>query len=456
MSNYDNYATVNGNAVGSLTTPSFTVGSGSNRAAVAMVNWVQTGITISSVTGAGGTWTSAGARANNGSACGQIYKTAAPSSGSQTVTVNFSDTWGSQQVLVAVTASDVDQTTPTADYTSATGTSTTPSVTVPNVGSSDLILDICMMPGGGAETIGADQTLIHNDTTYTTVVSRQAGTAGGAMSWTNEFSTSWVTVALRLVNAAGGTNYTRTLSDSVAVVESPARGVRAYRAVYEAASLNELLARSQAHIRIASDQFVISDELRRAANAFRQVHDDIAINDDLLRFTTLFRKLLDSPTVTDALASTITLGGTLIITRTLRDDISVEELIARTVRAYRLESQVVDVSDGTWYSASVTRLAVEVLTLADATARALVRNRIVGESVEAADIAVRYALLDRLLRDQADATDSMSREIVYFQQLIGFVLMGLRNEPIVLNLDASSIELSLVLSQPISMEMSNQ
>ncbi|MHB1099294.1 MAG: autotransporter outer membrane beta-barrel domain-containing protein [Burkholderiales bacterium] len=246
---------------------------------------------------------------------------------------------------------------------------------------------------------------------------------------------------------AGGTIYTRTLSDSASITDAPIRGVKSFRQMpQDALAIAELIARGQMHGRTTADSVSISEDVRRAALLFRKENDSAAASDSTLRFVKMFRRLLDDAVVTDGLAVTITLGSTVIITRILQDGLDVQDTVMRAVRMYRLESQVVDVVDNSWYSASIVRGLIDTLSVAETAARAMLRGRVVSDSVEAVDLAVRYALLYRVLHDDADAYDSLVQTITYYETLVGFVLMSLRSEPAILSIDKA---------QPIIMEMRN-
>ena len=273
------------------------------------------------------------------------------------------------------------------------------------------------------------------------------------------FATSnpWSIIAVEIaVAAAGGTIYTRTLSDSASITDSPIRGVKAFRQMpQDALAIAELIARGQMHGRTTADSVSISEDIRRAARLFRKENDNATVNDSTLRFVKMFRRLLDDAVVTDSLAVTITLGSTIIVTRVLQDGLDVQDTVMRAVYMYRLESQAIDVFDNSWYSASIVRGLIDTLSVAETAARAMMRGRVVSDSVEAVDLAVRYALLYRLLHDDADASDSLARTITYYETLIGFVLMSLRNAPVALAMDTSLIETSFARAEPILMEMRN-
>lgn len=336
--------------------------------------------------------------------------------------------------------------------------------------------------------------------------------------------------------SSGGTVYTRTLSDGVTAGDSAVRGARAFRQMpADPVALSEVIARSQQHGRVisgdsvalldtllrgqqhgrvlgeavnvsdaaqrvallfhgladsvtvsesllrtallfrkASDDITISEETRRTVRIFRQTTDVLDVRDDTLRFAQLFRRLLDDARVTDTLTVTLTLAGVIIVTRILQDNLNVADAVQRAVRMYRLESQAVDVQDGTWYSRNIVRAVTETLTVADSVARMLLLTRTVSDRVDAADAALRFVLLNRIAREDVDAVDSLASQVTYFQQIIGFVLMSLRSDPIVLGVEASAArmsfaredfavaaleasvaELSFAEAEPILMELRN-
>jgi hypothetical protein len=289
-------------------------------------------------------------------------------------------------------------------------------------------------------------------------------------------------------------------ANATSVTEGVLRGARAFRNVNDAASVVERLLRSKLHGRGVADSVTLSDVASRAVRAYRNTYDTVSASDGVLRFAKMFRSMLDTTLLGDVLTSTvtsgaaliqrllqdgvvltedvrrqvlafrkehddiavldilavlITLGGVTIVTRVLQDNLSVAEVVQRAVRMYRLESQAVDARDGTWYSTSVVRRLTETLQTAETAARAMLRGRVVSDHADAADLAFRYALLDRLLHDDAEASDSLASQITYFQTLIGFVLMSLRNDPVVMALDESLVETSIVRDQPILLEMRN-
>src|SRR5947208_828550 len=131
--------------------------SGTNRVLVVGVSWANiTTRTVTSVTYAGQTMTSAGAAVNAGNAGAEIFYLVAPATGSNTVAVTLS---GSANSLVggAVTLTGVNQTTPLGIFASATGSSTTPSVTVTS-NTGETVIDTVSLTSSGAMTVSGGQT----------------------------------------------------------------------------------------------------------------------------------------------------------------------------------------------------------------------------------------------------------------------------------------------------------
>lgn len=118
-----------------------------------------------------------------------IYELINPPTGSQTVAVTFDQAaYGSAG---SVSTYDTDQTSPSGTVFTASGTSvSSTSVTVTDATSDDLITDIVKVwsSGGTQPTVGADQNqnFKGQDGSFNEYAasSRQAGTAGGVMSWT--------------------------------------------------------------------------------------------------------------------------------------------------------------------------------------------------------------------------------------------------------------------------------
>jgi hypothetical protein len=201
---YDNAAGTTGTSVGTLTTGSFTIGSNANRACVMMIGNGQSGITVSSTTCGTVSGTSAAARTANGSYSVHAWYAVAPSSGSQTASVTFSDTWGTALGIAAMTYDDVNQSSPVADVTGNTGTGTALSVTVPNAVAGGYVVGGFKGTGGGTDTPGGTTTERYDGTRSFIVGADEDGADGGVLEYTGEFSGTWVVVGLRLVEDTSG------------------------------------------------------------------------------------------------------------------------------------------------------------------------------------------------------------------------------------------------------------
>lgn len=226
MSDFDTSAVGTQTDTSVSTTANITVGANSNRVLVAKVTWRQT--VTPTVSGAGATWTAAGAVLVNGSRQ-QMWYGVGPTTGAQTVTVTWSDTFGQDPTVVVESYYNVDQTTPVADYTTATGTSTAPTVTVPNVVTGDIVVDSLVHGSGGTTTVGANQTQTQagDRAVISYAASYQAGADGGVMSWTEQFSDNWAISAMRLVTASGS-SVTKTPAQAVLNVNALAPLTNAY------------------------------------------------------------------------------------------------------------------------------------------------------------------------------------------------------------------------------------
>jgi hypothetical protein len=211
---FDVAAEVSGSAVTTLTTPSFTNANVADRFLTLEIEDRNNG-SITSVGAAGGTPTSSGTPAANGATRVSVYQLTAPATGSQTATFTGNGSFGdnAQIVLGVKVYNGVDQTTPLADYTTATGTDAAPTVTVPNVTANDLVSDACCHRNlDGA--VGADQTERYRELDFGGG-STQLGSAGGVMSWASSESLAWSIAAWRVVGASAGgrtTRNTRTMN----------------------------------------------------------------------------------------------------------------------------------------------------------------------------------------------------------------------------------------------------
>ena len=145
---FDATATVSGSNVTSLTTPSFTIGSDSNRAAILGLNQsTNGGVSFSgSCGGVSATLISGTDTTSSRNPRAQQWQVIAPASGTQTASMSWTNVQSGR--LGVVTASGVDQTTPANNGTSATSASgTTRSLSITST-SGDLTVDAAGGDGG--------------------------------------------------------------------------------------------------------------------------------------------------------------------------------------------------------------------------------------------------------------------------------------------------------------------
>ena len=129
----------------------------------------------------------------------------APTTGAQSVTVNFAGT-NDNASLAVVTATSVDQTTPFGTAATATGNSTTPSVNV-SAATDDLVVDNVIYVGTGTATHGTGQTERTANTNvageFGHYTSTEAGAATVTMSHTIA-SANWAIGGIAFKAAAAG------------------------------------------------------------------------------------------------------------------------------------------------------------------------------------------------------------------------------------------------------------
>lgn len=179
-----------------------TVAAGSNRALVVGIGWRQNVVpTVSGASCSG--WTALGSIVINSARTVQ-WGCTAPATGAQTITVSWNDTFGQDVAGYVISLAGVNQSTPFADYTTATGSSAAPSVTVPNTTADDYVVDSLGHGSGGTTAEGANQFVLYegDQAVISYAGSRQDGADGGVMSWTEQFADSWAIAAIRVTPAA--------------------------------------------------------------------------------------------------------------------------------------------------------------------------------------------------------------------------------------------------------------
>lgn len=189
---------------GATSTWSYTVPSGSGLITFIGAIKRHATVTINSATQAGNAMTSARAEEFSDTMGTRFFYIVNPTTGTNNIVVTHSAA-PLAAAAVVFTCSGVDTTSPIHDTNSASGLSTTPSVTVATVGSNDVVIDVMGSNVSVADpTVGANQTAFHVGNDGGEVgwgASYQAGSDGGVMSWTSN-NQRWSITALSLTPAA--------------------------------------------------------------------------------------------------------------------------------------------------------------------------------------------------------------------------------------------------------------
>ena len=189
-------------AVSSTTLTWMHTATGSNRLVIVGVSYIHASATVS-VTYGGVAMTSVGSAVQGGDDRMQMFRLVNPPTGAQTVTVTFSVAV-IQKIGGSVSMTGVNQTTPLGTFVSATGFTTTPSVTVTS-GAGELVIDtLAGDTGVGTTTVNAGQTQQWNlKPANTGAGSTKAGAASVTMGWTFSTADNWSHGAVSVKPAVG-------------------------------------------------------------------------------------------------------------------------------------------------------------------------------------------------------------------------------------------------------------
>ncbi len=194
-------------------TISYTVGTTTtvNRAVIVQTSWREEGGTITGVTFDGNAMTQIGTSALNTTPTPDVgaaqWVITGVSSGTYTVSVDWSGVFGSQSTVIAITCYGVDQTTPVRVGSATTGTASTDTSVSVNVSSAtgDMVIDLVTVSAvdAGEPTIGASQNSLvacvaNGTTNLDSCSSSEAGAATTTMSWSAATSENWALHAFSL------------------------------------------------------------------------------------------------------------------------------------------------------------------------------------------------------------------------------------------------------------------
>lgn len=174
---------------------------GSDRCIIIGVH-AEGGVSISSIAYGAQTPTLIGAHSNGET---RLYRLVAPSTGSQTVAVNFSGS-SSRCAMGILSYTGVDQTTPVGSMVEGTTTTDTVSVDATSA-TGQLVVDFAIF-AEATIAVGPDQTARIDLDDFSSVfrslgMSDQAGASTVTMSWTTGSATDGAILAVPLIAAAG-------------------------------------------------------------------------------------------------------------------------------------------------------------------------------------------------------------------------------------------------------------
>lgn len=180
--------------------------SGSDRLLRVTTSHFDNSDTIDSITYNGVALTAVpGGSTNNGQYYVTAYYLIAPDTGTHDIVVTVTGSvfdFGAG----AISYTDAHQTTPLGTAVTATGTSTTPSVTVSSA-ADELVDDGLVIIHGGTLSVGAGQTQRWNAIAGGFIKyagSTEGGAASTTMSWSNSSSQTWAIVAVPIKPTGGG------------------------------------------------------------------------------------------------------------------------------------------------------------------------------------------------------------------------------------------------------------
>lgn len=152
----------------------------------------------------------------------------------------------------------------------------------------------------------------------------------------------------------------RSLTDSITVSDSTARGVADQRALSDTITVSDSLARAAAtESRTAADTITVSDTAAGRTADSRQVADTITVTDATTSGTADPRPASDTLTVSDAITAGVDQG------RDLPDTISVSDSLDRAAVDGRTLGDLITVTDATLTQLATARALADLITVTD-------------------------------------------------------------------------------------------
>ena len=230
------------------------------------------------------------------------------------------------------------------------------------------------------------------------------------------------------VTAGGGTTYTKSQDDALALTDALIKSALRGRVQSDACAFADALIRTVVRNKLAADSLTLADNLFAATvrNRFasdnvtvtdgnlmqsfrtRYVADNVSVTDSVQRVVYYTRLLADGITLIDAYIKAITSSGT-VYTSTLSDTITINDFLLRVMKFTRATSDAASMSDGNVTQAQRNRLAADSVTVTDESLRSTLRNRLASDALTASDALIRSATLLRTVFDTVTLTDETLR-----------------------------------------------
>ncbi len=255
--------------------------------------------------------------------------------------------------------------------------------------------------------------------------------AATAKTMTEESSTLHQRRAWNLISFSGvatsGVNYSRTLSDTLAVTDIEERVLNLTRFLNSNTDVTDQLIIGSLFYRVLSSDIDITDLLTKdtisTAIISRILSSTINVNDTVLSYLDLSRLVASEISIND---STVTQE---LINRLLSSDVLINDAVSRIILAQNLVDRVlsdnVNINDSQYAYKLLNRTLSDVFYLSDSIVRTLIESGVVviernlSDNVVIIDSITRNLLISRLLSENITLNDAIIKEILgVFVELI--------------------------------------
>ncbi len=244
----------------------------------------------------------------------------------------------------------------------------------------------------------------------------------------------------------GGTTYTRSVSDNIALTDSVLRICSSLRLASDNIGVSDSVARKCSGFRLTSDNIGVSDSVSRKGASFRSTSDSVGISDSVSRYGPSLRAVSDNVAVSDAVArlasSSRSLSDLIAVAdsvtrlatskRSVSDNAGISDAVLRLASSLRLVSDFIAIGDSARavdIPAGVLLILVsDLLGLSDSVSRRATSLRAVSDSVAVADAASRAATNYRLIFDSVAISDSARLVIAGALVLLVSDMIGLSTQ----------------------------